>query len=125
MPGVRTFSDRIEKYRLKYPDAATMTARLTAVKPLMDLRYQAASSPIVNAVAVVRNIVESSGVPSGLHGMYYAFGQLIAKLQFSHSGATLNAEVTGLKNYFVTAFKADPAILNKIITALLGGTPPY
>jgi hypothetical protein len=125
MPLVRKIGDRLEKYSIKYPDATTMTARITAVKPIMDLRYQAASSPIVNVVDTVRGIIESTGVPSGLHGIYYAFGQILAKLMFSHTGATLNKEVVGLKNMWVTAYGADPAVLDKIITAVLGAVPPY
>jgi hypothetical protein len=125
MPLVRKIADRLEKYNIKYPDAATQTARITAVKPIMDLRYQAASSPIVNVVDTVRGIIESAGVPSGFHGIYYAFGQILAKLMFSHSGATLNKEVVGLKNMWVTAYGADPAILDQIITAVLGTVPPY
>jgi hypothetical protein len=125
MPFVRKIADRLEKYNIKYPDATTQTARITAVKDLMDLRYQAASSPIVNVVDIVRGILESEGVPSGLHGMYYAFGQILAKLQFSHTGATLNKEIAGVKNMWVTAYKADAEILDKIITAILGAVPPY
>jgi hypothetical protein len=125
MPFVRKIADRLEKYSIKYPDATTQTARITAVKPIMDLRYQAASSPIVNVVDIVRGILEGEGVPSGLHGMYYAFGQILAKLQFSHTGATLNKEIAGLKNMWVTAYKADAEILDKIITAILGAVPPY
>jgi len=125
MPFVRKIADRLEKYELKYPDAATMTARITAVKPIMDLRYEAASSPTANVVDIVRGIVESEGVPSGLHGIYYAFGQILAKLMFSHFGPTLNKEIVGLKQMFVTAYGADAVILDRIITAVLGAVPPY
>jgi hypothetical protein len=125
MPFVRKIADRLEKYDIKYPDAATMTARITAVKPIMDLRYQAASSPIVNVVDIVRGIIESEGVPTGLHALYYAFGQILAKLMFSHTGATLNKEIVGLKNMWVIAYGADAKILDKIITAVLGAVPPY
>jgi len=125
MPVVRKIADRLEKYELKYADAATATARLTAVKTLMDLRYEAASSPIVNVVDSVRGIIETEGVPSGMHAIYYAFGQILAKLMFSHTGATLNKEIVGLKEMWVTAYGADPTILDKIITAVLGAVPPY
>jgi len=125
MPFVRRIADRLEKYEAKYPDAATMTARITAVKTLMDLRYEAASSPVVNVVDIVRGIIESEGVPSGLHALYYSFGQLVAKLQFSHTGPTLNKELVGLKQMWATAYGADTAILDKIITAILGEVPPY
>jgi len=125
MPFVRRIADRLEKYEVKYPDAATMTARITAVKTLMDLRYEAASSPISNVVDIVRGIIESEGVPTGLHGLYYAFGQIVAKLMFSHTGPTLNRELVGLKNMWVTAYGADSTVLDKIITAILGAVPPY
>ena len=125
MPFVRKIADRLEKYNIKYPDATTMTSRLTAVKSIMDLRYQAASSPIVNVVDIVRGIIESEGVPTGLHALYYAFGQKVAAAMFSHTGATLNKEIVGLKNMWVTAYGADPKILDKIVTAILGAVPPY
>jgi len=125
VPGVRGVRARLEKYDLKYPDAATMTARITAVKSLMDLRYESASSPMVNVVSVVRSILEAEGVPAGLHGMYYAFGQMLQKAIFSHSGATLNKYAAGLKSYFVTAFGADAEIIDKILVAVLGSAPPY
>jgi len=125
MPVVRKTADRLEKYELKYADATTATARLTAVKTVMDLRYEAGSSPIVNAVDIVRNIVESEGVPAGLHALYYSFGQLVAKLMFSHTGTTLDKAIAGLKGMWVTAYGADSTILDKIITAILGAVPPY
>jgi hypothetical protein len=125
MPTVRKIADRLEKYAAKYPDATTMTARITAVKPIMDLRYEAASSPIVNVVDIVRGIIESEGVPSGLHALYYSFGQKVAAAMFSHTGPTLNKEIVGLKNMWVTAYKADAAILDRIVTAILGAVPPY
>jgi len=125
MPAVRTFQDRVEKYQLKYPDAATQTARLTAVRDIMLLRFEAGSAPVADAIDTVRNIVESAGVPSGQHGVYYAFAQKLVKLMFSHSGLTLQYEVAGLKKYFATGLGADPRILDQIITAFLGSVPPY
>ncbi len=124
MPGVRRFREMREKYELKY-DGANVTARLTAVKEIMDARYEAASSPVVNVVETVRSILETNGVPAGLHGTYYAFAQELAKLMFSHSGATLDLLVAGKKSYYITAHGLDPTILDKIILAVLGAVPPY
>jgi len=126
MPVPRTrVSDRYQKYNLKYPDATTMTSRLTAVKELMDLRYQAGSSPIYNAVEATRNILESKGVPTGLHGAYYAFAEELVQETFSHSGATLNAVISGLKQKYVTAHNLDPTILDEIVKTVIGVLPPY
>mgnify|MGYP000568941414 CR=1 FL=1 len=126
MPIVKSrISDRVRKYTIKYPDAETMTARLNAVKEIMDLRYQAGSSVIYNAVEATRNILETKGVPTGLHGAYYAFAQEIVQESFSHSGATLNTVISGLKQKYVTAHNLDPTILDEIVKVVIGVLPPY
>ncbi|MEM0459286.1 MAG: hypothetical protein QXZ31_05425 [Thermofilaceae archaeon] len=124
MPGVRSFRDMREKYELKY-DGATVTARWTALKTIIDARFESASSPIVNIIETVRTILSTNGVPAGLQGPYYAFAQELGKLMFSHSGATLQALISGKKAYYVTAHKLDPEILDKIVLAVLGTVPPY
>jgi len=117
--------ERYTKYNVKYPDATTMTARLTAVQTIMQTRYQAGQSPVYNAVEATRNILETHGVPAGLHGVYYAFAQELARNAMSHSGATLSKIVSGLKQKYVTAHNADPAILDAIVNVVIGGLPPY
>lgn len=124
MPGVRRFRDMREKYEIKY-DGANVTTVLTNVLPLLLSRYEGASSPVVNTVETVRSILETSGVPAGLHGIYYSFAQELAKMMFSHSGPTLDLLISGKKAYYVTAHKADPKVLDKIILSILGAVPPY
>jgi len=124
VPGVRRIREMIEKYETKY-DGDNVTTRITAVKELMDARYEAGSSPIVNVIETVRDILETNGVPAGLHGPYYAFAQELAKMTFSHSGAALDFLVAGKKHFYVTAHGLDPNILDKIILAVLGAVPPY
>lgn len=124
MPIVKTLKDMHQKWYVKY-DGANVTTRLTAVKALMDARYEGASSVIYDVVERVRDILSEEGVPTGLWATYISFAEMCAKLTFSHKGVTLQKEVGGLKNYFVSAFKADPAILDRIIEAVLGVVPPY
>jgi len=124
MPLPRRIQDMIEKYELKYPDAATMTARLAAVRPLIIRRREAVSSIIANVNEVVKNILEDEGVPAGQRRLYCEFGREVAKLMLKHGGATLIKELVGLRQMYVTAHKANLAILDKIITALLGAAPP-
>ena len=124
MPLRKRIQDMIEKYELKYPDAATMAARLTAVRPLMIRRRKAASSLIANVNDVVRNVLENKGVPASQRSLYYKFGREAAKLVLKHSGATLIRELVSLEQKHVAVHKADPVILDEIITALLGAAPP-
>jgi len=124
MPIVKSLKDMRIKYETKY-DGANVTTRLTAVKPIMDARFEAGSAPIYNAVETARNILSEEGVPTGLWAPYIAFAEVIAKTMFSHSGLTLQKEVSGIKSYFMTAHKCDPKILDRIIESLIGAVPPY
>ena len=124
MPIVKTLKDMHQKYYLKY-DGGNVTTRLTAVKDLMDARYEGATSVIYDVVERVRDILSEEGVPTGLWAKYLSFAQILAKLTFSHKGATLQKEASGVKNYFITAYKADPAILDRIIEVVIGVIPPY
>jgi len=121
---VKSFKDMHQKYYLKY-DGTNVTTRLTAVKDLMDARYEGAVSTIYNVVETVRDILSAEGVPTGLWAKYMSFAQIVAKLTFSHKDLTLQKEIAGVKNYFVTAYKADPAILDRIVEAIIGIVPPY
>ena len=124
MPIVKRLQDMYEKYYTKY-DGDNVRTTFAAVSSIMYARYEGAMSPIYNVVETVRDILTSNGVPTGLHGMYYAFAQIIARMTFSHKAKTLQTEISGVKNYFITAYKADPKILDAIIQAVIGTLPPY
>jgi len=124
MPIVKRLQDMHEKYYLKY-DGTNVTTTLTAVKSIMGARYEGAQSVIYNVVETVRGILSDQGVPTGLWATYISFAEILAKLTFSHKGQTLQKEVSGVKNYFVTAYEADPSVLDRIIEAVLGTVPPY
>jgi len=124
MPIVKRLSDMHKKYELKY-DGTNVTTRLTSVKDLMDSRYEAAVSTIYDVVERVRDVLAEEGVPSGLWAKYLSFAQRIVKLTFSHKGLTLQNEISAEKSYFVTAYNADPAILDRIIEVVIGVVPPY
>ena len=124
MPIVKRFQDMVTKYNLKY-DGANVTTRLTAVKDLMDARYEGAQSVIYEVVENVRDLLSSEGVPTGFWGKYIAFAEILAKLTFSHKGLTLQKEIGGVKSHFITAHNCDPSILEKIIEKIIGFVPPY
>lgn len=124
MPLVKRFSDMISKYETKY-SGTNVTTALTAVKAIMDDRYEAAMSVIYNAQETARRVLSAAGVPSGLWVPYIAFAEEVAKEQFSHSGLTLQKILAGLKNQYVTAHGCDPTILDTIISELTGVAPAY
>jgi len=76
-------------------------------------RYPDAMAAIVAVREAVRNILESSGVPAGMQGAYYAFVSKLVKYAYSHSGQSLEKIKTGLKAWYV-AKGCDPQILDKL-----------
>jgi len=124
MPLVKSFYAMNEKYDVKF-DGDNVTTKLTAVKDIMVARYEAASSVIYNAVETARDVLSNNGVPTGNWAAYLAFAEILAKLTFSHKGATLSKEVAGLKSAFVTMHGCDSSVLDKIIQGILGSLPAY
>ncbi len=124
MARVRSLKDMKKKYELKY-DGTNVTTAITAVKDIMESRYEGAVSTIYNVVETVRNILSEEGVPSGLWAPYIAFGEELAKETFSHSGLTLQKIASGLKNQYITIHGCDPNVLDRIIEAIIGTVPPY
>ena len=119
MPLVKGLRDRVDKFTAKTPADQT-GARYGAVKDIAVGRFTEWASGPVEFRELVRNVLESEGVPAGQQGMYYAFAFKCRKALFSHSGPTLKAVINGLINDFTTGKGADPAILKKIATMILG-----
>jgi len=112
MPLVKTLSDRVEKYVAKTPPDVTGT-RYGDVKDIAVLRFVEGVGSITYVRELVRNLLETKGVPAGFHGMYYAFAFKLVKAAYSHTGTALDKIKEGLKAWFV-AKGADPAILDEI-----------
>jgi len=118
MPIVKTLSDRVEKFKAKTPPDVT-GARYGAVKDLAVGRFIEGTGIIYAVRERARNILEREGIPSTLHGVYYAFVQKLVKLALSHSGPTLEAEAEGLKQEFISK-GCDPAILDILANLVIG-----
>ena len=119
MPYVRTLRDRVEKFSAKMV-SDVVRDRFSQVQSIASLRVAEGMSPVVSVRELVRKVIESEGVPTGDHAIYYAFAFMAVSKAFSHSGPTLEKELEGLKAYFVTANGADPAILDKILRIIIG-----
>jgi len=124
MAQTKSFYGMTQKYDIKY-DGDNVTTKLTAVKDIMVARYEASSSVIYNAVETARDVLSNEGVPTGQWAPYIAFAEVLAKLTFSHKGATLSKEVAGLKSAYVTMHGCDGTVLDKIIQSILGTLPAY
>jgi len=119
MPFVRTLRDRVEKFSTKVV-SDVVRDRFTQVETIAKGRVAEGLSPVVNIRELTRKILEEAGVPSGQHAVYYSYAFKAASKALSHSGETLNKELEGLKAMWVTAYGADPTIIDKIIKLVTG-----
>lgn len=113
MPITKSLSDRVKKYTAKYnPD--TIKARLTQVQGIAEDRLLDALPFVVTIREATRNILQTNGVPAGMHAVYYSFAFRVASKALKHTGETLDQILSGMIDRWVTAFGADPAILEQI-----------
>jgi hypothetical protein len=118
VPLVTTLADRASKFSKKTaPDR--VGARYDGSKEIAIERYGEATSVRFAVQEMVRNILESKGVPPGQHGVYYAFAFMVLSKRWSHTGEAFRKFVAGIKARF-TAFGADPAILDLIEDIFVG-----
>jgi len=119
MPIVKGLGERVAKFTAKTaPDR--VGTRYDAVKSIAIKRFTEFGSGVAEFRELVRNAIESAGVPAGKQGVYYAFALKARKAVFSHTGDTLMAYINGLIADFTTGKGADPRVLRKIAAMILG-----
>jgi len=112
MPYVVPLGEQIQRFSAKTaPDR--VGTRYEAAKSIAIARYIDNHAPFSVLVDLIKDILASKGVPSGMYGIYIAFGEQLLKKAQKHVGGTLDKAVLGLKQKFV-AKGADPAILDMI-----------
>lgn len=114
MPRVVSFQERYQHFAAKTaPDR--VGPRYGASKSLAIQRFIEGSSKRVSVRELVRNILDTAGVPAGQWALYLSFAQKASMFAESYSGETLKKRLDGLKANWV-ARGADPAILEKIMS---------
>jgi len=112
------------KYNAKY-DGTNVTNAITAVKDIMDMRYQSAISVTFDVVDRVKALLAEKGVPPTQYAVYLSFALALASKTYSHSGNSLAIMASALKAQWKEEHGADPAILDAIIQEVTGLVAPY
>jgi hypothetical protein len=115
---------RFEKYSAKY-DPATIGARFTQVADVAKRRAQEGLISWASVQDLVRPILDKYGVNGPDRAKYLGFANKLLKHISRASGESATAMASGLKSFYVTAMKADPAILDEIIQVVAGWVAPY
>jgi hypothetical protein len=124
MPLYKTGQDRFSKWKSKY-DPATVSARFTQVATVASDRAQEGLTLFASVDELVRPILDDYGVTGTDRGKYLGFAKKLLKHIGRHKGDAAIAMAQGIKAFYVTGMKADPAILDEIIQVIAGWVAPY
>jgi len=124
MPIYRTGRDRFAKYSAKF-DPTTVGARFTQVADLARGRAEQGLITWEAMQSLVRPILDKYGVTGPDRAKYLGFANKLLTHVARSSGESASAIAAGLKSLYVTAFKADPAIIDEIIQVVSGWVAPY
>jgi hypothetical protein len=124
MPLPKTGQNRFAKYSAKF-DPTTVGTRFAQVREIALARAQEGLIAYASMQDLVKPILDNHGVAGTQRALYLGFANKLMK----HVGrATGDAGVklaNGLKSLYVTAFGADPRILDEIIQVVAGWVSTY
>jgi len=115
---------RFGKWRRKY-DPATISARFTQVADIAADRAQEGLLKYASMQDLVRPILDKYGITGTDRAKYLGFANKLLKHVARAAGEAGTAYAAGLKSFYVTSLKADPAILDEIIQVVVGYVMPY
>jgi hypothetical protein len=115
---------RFAKWRAKY-DPATISARFTQVADVAATRAQEGLIKYASVQDLVRPILDKYGITGTDRAKYIGFANKLLKHTLRAAGEAGSAYAAGLKSFYVTSLKADPAILDEIIQVVTGWVTPY
>jgi hypothetical protein len=120
----KTGQDRFAKWKAKY-DPATVSARFTQVSTVASDRAQEGLTLFASVDDLVRPILDKYGVTSTDRAKYLGFAKKLLKHVGRAKDSAAIAMANGVKAFYVTGMKADPAILDEIIQVVVGWAIPY
>jgi len=120
----KTGQDRFGKYAAKY-DPTTIGNRFAQVKDVALSRAQNGMISFAAMQDLVKPILDKYGVAGPDRAKYLGFANKLMKHISRSTGEAATSLASGLKSLYVTAFKADPAIIDEIVQVVAGWVTPY
>ncbi|MCS7367347.1 MAG: hypothetical protein NDF52_05660 [archaeon YNP-WB-062] len=124
MGGYRGGQARFKKYSDKFVPE-TISARFTQVKDTALARAQEGLLLYASVQEIVRPILDKYGITGTDRAKYLGFANKLLSHTLRASGDAASAYASGLKSFYVTSMKSDPAILDEIIQVVTGWVAPY
>jgi hypothetical protein len=120
----KTGQARFAKWRAKY-DPATVSARFTQVASVAADRAQEGLTLFASVDDLVRPVLDKYGVTGTDRAKYLGFAKKLLKHIGRAKGDAAIAMAQGIKAFYVTGMKADPAICDEIVQVIVGWMAAY
>ncbi|RLI87154.1 MAG: coat protein [Archaeoglobales archaeon] len=124
MPVYRRGIDRYRKWEAKFVPE-TVSARFTQVSDIAKERAQFGLNQWATVQDLVRPILDVYGITGPSRALYLGFANKLMMHMLRHGAEAGKKIGNGLKSYYVTAYGADPVILDEIIQVVTGWVIPY
>jgi len=124
MPLYKSGIDMYRKLEAKW-NPTLIGTRFGDVKGVALERAQEGLNMVATVRELVRPILDNYGIGGGTRATYLAFATALMRHALRQKGPAAVAYASGLKAYYATAFKLDPAVLDDIIQVIIGWAAPY
>ncbi len=125
----RSFNQRYAKWQAKFTAFSNPTVAntiLNAVTPIAENNFEQNESIMASMNQQVSGLLTEDGITGPSRAIYqgYALKLYRAKNRIGN-GSALGAMAQGLKQYYVSAFNANPSVLDQITELVTGSATGY
>ena len=125
----RDYAQRYAKWQAKFTAFSNPTVAntiLTNVAPIAQQNFQANAPKFVAVNEQVSAVLSEYGVTGPSRAIYQGYGMKIARaLNRLGGGQALTNMIAGLKAYYISAFNANPEILDAVTNIIVGNPNGY
>jgi hypothetical protein len=125
----RSYSQRFSKWNAKFTSFSNPTVAstiLTNVGPVAQQNYQTNVPKFTSVNEQVSSVLSEYGITGPNRAVYQGFSLKVARaLNRLGGGPALVNMISGLKAYYVSAFNANPTVLDAVTNIITGSPTGY
>jgi hypothetical protein len=125
----RSYSQRYSKWSAKFTAFSNPTVAstiLTNVSPIAQENYQTNVPKFTSVNEQVSGVLTEYGITGTNRALYQGYGLKVARaLNRIGSGQALVNMINGLKAYYISAFNANPEVLDAVTNIITGSFNGY
>ncbi|CAC93974.1 coat protein [Sulfolobus islandicus rod-shaped virus 1] len=125
----RSYSQRYAKWQAKFNAFSNPTVASTILSNVAPVAQQNFQTNVPTFTAVNENVsavLSQYGITGPNRAIYQGFGLKIARaLNRIGSGPALVNMINGLKSYYISAFNANPQVLDAVVNIITGSPTGY